>query len=69
MGSQADFDYDAFAELVLEDQAHLQAFMDVVGEKGAAERLAEDEERFSDRGKMRIGMVDECNVTTGPRAG
>ena len=64
MGTQAEFDYDAFAELVFDDEGHFQTFMGVVGAKEAAERIAADEEMFLDRGRMMVVVVDECRVTT-----
>ena len=67
--AQANFDYDAIAELIFEDQTHFQAFMRLVGAEEAAKTLAADEERFLDREKMRVVIVDERNVTTAAKTG
>lgn len=42
VGAQADFGYDAFAELVLQDDAAFQAFFACVGQAEAAEKIAKD---------------------------
>ena len=63
VGTQADFEYDAFAELTFDDEAAFQAFFARVGQGKAAEKIAEDEEKFLDRGKMRVVVVRECIVT------
>ena len=64
VGSQADFDYDAIAELVFDDEAAFQTFFGVVSGKEAAERIARDEERFMVRERMRVVVVGEGVVTT-----
>ena len=65
VGMQADFDYDAIAELTFEDSAAFQTFYGLVNQPEAAEKIAKDEEMFLDRARMRIAVVDECNTTTG----
>jgi EthD domain len=42
VGAQAGFDYDAFAELVFQDDAAFQAFFACVGQAEAAEKIAKD---------------------------
>ena len=66
VGSQADFEYDAFAEVVFDDQAAFQAFFARVSEAGPAERIAKDEDMFLDRAKTKAVVVDDCNVTSRP---
>ena len=65
VGTQADFDYDAIAELTFEDAAAFQTFFGLVSQPEAAEKIAKDEEMFLDRARTRIAVVDECNVATG----
>ena len=69
IGTQADFDYDAFAELVFEDQTHFQTFMGLVGAKEAAEKIKADEEKFLDRGKMKVVMVDDVKAAAPVKTG
>jgi EthD domain len=64
VGSQADFDYDAIAELVFSDQDAFQAFFAKVSEPANAQRLAEDEDSFLDRSRMRAVALDGTVVTT-----
>ena len=64
VGSPSDFEYDAFAELVFEDVTKFQAFFGCVSTPEAAARIAEDEEKFLDRPKMRVAAVDDTAVTT-----
>lgn len=66
VGTPADFEYDAFAELVFDDETAFQAFFACVSQVEAAGRIAEDEEKFLDRAKMRVVLVDDCTVTSGP---
>lgn len=65
VGTPADFEYDAFAEIVFDDEAAFQAFFACITQAEAARRIAEDEELFLDREKMRVVVVDDCTVTTG----
>ncbi|KAL9055043.1 MAG: hypothetical protein Q9162_003808 [Coniocarpon cinnabarinum] len=64
MGSPDDFDYDAYAELVFEDDKAFQEFFALVSEPGAAKRLEDDENCFIERSKLRVGVVDQSSVTT-----
>lgn len=48
LGSQSDFDYDAFAELTFSDGAALQTFMGIVQKPENAARIVADEEKFLD---------------------
>ena len=63
VGTQEDFAYDSYAELTWEDVETFQKFFAAVSEPEVAKRIAEDEERFLDRGKMRIVRLGECTVT------
>lgn len=69
VGTPADFDYDAFAEVIFDDEATFQTFFACVSKAEAAERIAKDEDMFLDRARTRIVLVDDCTVTTGPTAG
>jgi EthD domain len=64
VGGQADFDYDAIAELLFQDQAAFQAFFAKVSEPANAQKLAEDEDLFLDRSRMRAVALDDTVVTT-----
>ena len=52
VGTQNDFGYDAFGELIFENEAAFQAFFAKVSQGEAAQKIAEDEEHFLDRPKM-----------------
>lgn len=65
VGTQADFDYDVIAELVFDDEAAFRAFFARVSEREVAERIAGDEERFLERGRLRGVVVGDCVVTMG----
>lgn len=63
LGSQADFDYDAFAELAFSDATHFQAFFGLTQQPENAARIAADEEHFLDRSKMPVVVLGETTVT------
>ena len=63
VGSQEDFEYDTFAELVFDDKAAFQAFYTLMSQEEPAEKLAKDEELFMERGKLKVVIVDDCIVT------
>ena len=67
-GTQADFQYDAFAELTFEDEEAFQTLMGIVGQGEAKERIAADEEIFMDRARMSVVVVEEP-VATRPLVG
>ncbi len=69
IGTQADFDYDAFALLEFDDEAAYQRFFEVISEEGAAGRIAEDEEMFLDRGRMRAVVLGEVERSGGSVVG
>ena len=63
-GQQADFDFDAYAELTFADQAAFQAFGAKVYAPEAAAQIAADEEKFLDKSKLSIVMLGEVIETT-----
>lgn len=65
IGTQADFDYDAFAELKFKDQAAFGEFFGCVTLAENAEKIAADEEKFLDRNRMTVVVVGETHVTLG----
>lgn len=64
IGSQADFDYDAFAELVFKDETAFQTFMGVMQKPENAAEVAADEEQFLDRSKMTVVLVGDTTTMT-----
>lgn len=62
-GNQADFSYDSYAELIFEDKIAFETFFARLHEKDAFEKLKGQEEKFADRAKFRMAIVDETNVT------
>jgi EthD domain len=66
IGEQADFQHDAIAELVFDDEAAFHAFSARISESEVAERIARDEDLFLDRAKMKVVVVGDCIVTTLP---
>ena len=65
VGTQQDFQYDAFAELIFEDAVKFQTFMGIVSQGEAKEALARDEEMFLDRARLTAVVVGETLVTRG----
>ena len=63
LGSQADFDYDALAELVFDDESQWHVFFEAMSREEVRKELAKDEELFVDREKMKIVIVDDYAVT------
>ena len=57
VGTPADFEYDAIA-------VAFQTFFGHVSQPEAATRIAEHEEMFMDRVRMRAVVIDDCVVTT-----
>jgi hypothetical protein len=64
VGSQADFQYDAFAELKFKDEAAFGAFYGCVTSSENAAKIAADEELFLNRGKMSVVVVGDCTSTS-----
>lgn len=65
VGSQADFGYDAIAELIFDNEAAFQAFFARVTEPKAAEKIAQDEDKFLDRARMKVVIEGDRIVTSG----
>ena len=63
-GQQADFDFDAYAELTFATPEALQIFTAKVQAPEAAAQIAADEERFLDRSKLGIAMLGNVIETT-----
>lgn len=66
VGTNQDFDYDVYCELVFHDVEEFQAFFARIGEPEVARVVGEDEEKFLDRKMMRSVAVDEPVVTGRP---
>ena len=63
VGGQDDFSYDAWAELIFDDEDAFKRLHARVSEPDRAKLIAEDEENFLDRSKLRAVVVGEVNVT------
>jgi len=59
MGDPTGFDYDVLAEITCDDAGAFQRFVDVVRHPDNAQTIAEDEDRFLDRSRMRVIIVGE----------
>lgn len=57
MGTQADFEYDAFAELTFPDVGAFQTFFGIAQRPENAARIAADEEKFLDRSKSKCLLI------------
>lgn len=64
MGTQADFEYDAMAELTFPDVGAFQTFFGIAQQPENAARIAADEEKFLDRSKTSAVIVGETLVAT-----
>lgn len=64
VGAQEDFTYDGIAELVFPNEAAFRAFFAVVSEPEAAAQIAEDEEAFIVREKMKAVVLGDTSVTS-----
>lgn len=62
IGSQADFDYDAIAELSFADASAFQTFFGLYQQPENAARIAADEEQFIDRPRSK--SLFTCNQIT-----
>ncbi|KAI1262261.1 EthD domain-containing protein [Xylariaceae sp. FL1019] len=63
IGTQEEFDYDAFAELSFEDEAAFQTFFALTQQPDNAAQIAEDEQKFLDRARMTVVLAGETTVT------
>jgi hypothetical protein len=62
-GDKAAFDFDAIAEVGFDDEAAFQAFLAVLAGEEASKTLRMDEDKFSDREKMKIVVVGDVQET------
>ncbi|EED13837.1 conserved hypothetical protein [Talaromyces stipitatus ATCC 10500] len=58
-GQQADFDFDAYAELIFASQESFQKFVAKVQAPEAAAQIAADEEKFLERSKLSIALLGD----------
>ncbi|KAI2611762.1 EthD domain-containing protein [Hypoxylon fragiforme] len=58
-GTQADFDYDAIAEITHKDAAAFQAMAEHIHAPERWAKIVEDEERFLDRAQSKVVVVGE----------
>ena len=56
-------DIDAVFQLDFDDEAACKNFVEIINQEDAQRKLAADEELFLDRGKLRIVVQGEVNVT------
>ncbi|KAF2680809.1 hypothetical protein K458DRAFT_392481 [Lentithecium fluviatile CBS 122367] len=63
-GAQEDFTYYGIAELVFPDESAFQSFMSIVSALEAEARIAEDEEPFIVREKMKAVVMGETSVAS-----
>jgi hypothetical protein len=64
VGSQEDFSYDGFAELVFPDEAAFKSFFALVSEPDNAAKIAADEEKFIVREAMKAVVIGDKTVTS-----
>jgi hypothetical protein len=62
-GNKAAFDFDAIAEVTFDDEAAFQAFLAALAVEEASKALTMDEDKFSDREKMKIVVVGDVQET------
>ncbi|KAJ4349834.1 uncharacterized protein N0V89_008453 [Didymosphaeria variabile] len=65
-GTPEDFDYDCIAEVSWEDENDFNDFNKMYMQPGVMEKLAEDEERFLVREKLRAVAIGEV-IESSPR--
>ena len=64
VGDQDDFWYDGIAELVFEDEEGFRTFFGIISAPENAARIAEDEEKFALRDKMKAVVLGATSVTS-----
>jgi hypothetical protein len=64
VGSQEDFSYDGFAELVFADEAAFKSFFALVSEPENAAKIAADEEKFAVRESIKAVVIGDKTVTS-----
>ncbi|KIA75636.1 hypothetical protein HK57_00568 [Aspergillus ustus] len=65
VGSAGDFTYDAFAVVTFANEEAFQAFLPVM----SSDEVVEDEERFTDRAKLRVVALGQIGRTTATTTG
>ncbi|KAI0468964.1 hypothetical protein F4859DRAFT_524123 [Xylaria cf. heliscus] len=63
IGTQDYFDYDAFTELIFENEAAFQSLFRLMQRPGNAERIVADEEKFLDRTRMPVVVLGDTTDT------
>lgn len=62
-GDKTFFDFDAVAEVGFDDEAAYRAFIDSLNTEEAMEKVPADEDKFSDREKLRIVVIGDIEET------
>lgn len=63
VGNEEDVAWDGYAELTFRDELHFQQFFALVNDPEAADRIQQDEERFSDPSKFKVVVLGETIST------
>lgn len=58
IGNKEDVGWDAMSEMTFQDELHLQQYFARINEDGPAERLLEEEGKFSDIQKLKLMVVE-----------
>ncbi|KAI1800001.1 hypothetical protein F4811DRAFT_557243 [Daldinia bambusicola] len=62
-GSQQDIDFDVVAEIAFESEDAYNKFYEILTEEENAKIIEEDEKDFFDRGRVRVVVLGETEVT------
>jgi len=62
-GDKAFFDFEAAAEIFFDNETAYQAFLDSLRTEEAREKIAADENKFSDREKLRMVVIGDIEET------
>lgn len=65
VGDPTGFDYDVLAEITCDDAQAFQRFAELVRHPDNAQTIAEDEDRFMNRSRMRVIVVGDMVTMTG----
>jgi hypothetical protein len=65
VGTEADFEFDAIAELLFDDKAASDEFFKLINAKEALETRVKEEEMFLDRSKIKAIVVGDVITTAG----
>ncbi|KAI1322970.1 EthD domain-containing protein [Xylariaceae sp. FL0255] len=66
IGSEHEFDYDAYVELTFEDESAFQTFFALTQRPENIIKISADEEMFLDRTRMTVVVVGDTTVTQRP---